>query len=164
MRKYLLRKLQASLMRQPPNFSWFSENIAASGLPNGRKHISWLKDRGITTILCLLEQPLNKEEATSMGLRYVNIPMEDHGKPEVEKLLEAVDVIKETISRDGKILIHCAAGLGRTGTVLAAYLIKEEGFDVDSAVEYVRRRRPGSIERKQVDALREFYKVIRAVP
>ena len=159
---YLIRRIQSSFMTRPPNFSWFTDNIAASGIPSGKKHLLWLKENGINTILCLLEYPLNREEAESMGFRYVNIPMEDHEKPELDKLFKAVEIIRETINNGGRILVHCAAGLGRTGTVLAAYLIIDKGVDVKSAVEHVRRLRPGSIEDSQVEALHELYNAIGA--
>ena len=49
------------------------------------------------------------------------------------------------VSQGGRILLHCAAGLGRTGTV-AARLLMKAGHDADTAIHLVRAARPGTIE------------------
>lgn len=49
------------------------------------------------------------------------------------------------VSQGGRILLHCAAGLGRTGTV-AARLLMMAGHDADTAIHLVRAARPGTIE------------------
>jgi atypical dual specificity phosphatase len=38
-------------------------------------------------------------------------------------------------------MVHCAAGKGRTGTILAAYMIKFKGVDAKNAVEKIRSKR-----------------------
>ena len=49
------------------------------------------------------------------------------------------------VSQGGRILLHCAAGLGRTGTV-AARLLMMAGHDADTAIHLIRAARPGTIE------------------
>jgi atypical dual specificity phosphatase len=43
-------------------------------------------------------------------------------------------------------MVHCAAGKGRTGAVLAAYLVKSQSLTAKDAIEKVRGTRPGSIQ------------------
>jgi len=50
-----------------------------------------------------------------------------------------------SVCRGERILLHCAAGLGRTGTVVARLLMMS-GQDADSAIESVRAARSGTIE------------------
>lgn len=54
--------------------------------------------------------------------------------------------------------VHCALGFGRTGTMLACYLVKERGLAAGDAVAEIRRLRPGSIETyEQEKAVFQFY-------
>ena len=58
--------------------------------------------------------------------------------------------------------VHCAMGCGRTGTMLACYLVAKEGYSADKAIEETRRRRRNSIEtRKQEQAVRTFEESLR---
>jgi atypical dual specificity phosphatase len=43
-------------------------------------------------------------------------------------------------------MVHCLAGLGRTGTLLACYLVKHQKMLADDAIQKIREERPGSIQ------------------
>ncbi|MEM3922023.1 MAG: dual specificity protein phosphatase family protein, partial [Nitrososphaerota archaeon] len=73
-----------------------------------------------------------------------------------ERLEEIVDRVLALVSGGRRLLIHCAAGLGRTGTVLAAYLVASKGVSGEEAIKAVRKLRPGSIERAQEISIIEF--------
>jgi len=67
-----------------------------------------------------------------------------------------VAAIVKAHERKMAMAIHCAAGLGRTGVVLACYFI-DKGLSATNAIARVRRLRPGSIETaEQEDAIVEF--------
>lgn len=54
--------------------------------------------------------------------------------------------------------MHCTLGFGRTGTMLACYLVKERGLCAGDAIAEIRRLRPGSIETyEQEKAVFQFY-------
>jgi atypical dual specificity phosphatase len=60
-------------------------------------------------------------------------------------------------------MIHCAAGRGRTGTVLAAYILREENLTADDAIKQIRSIRPGSIQSDQQEiALVMYEKYVRS--
>ncbi|HYZ96146.1 MAG TPA: dual specificity protein phosphatase family protein, partial [Nitrososphaeraceae archaeon] len=55
------------------------------------------------------------------------------------------------------LVVHCAAGKGRTGTILAAYLMKKEKISANDAIKKIRTMRPGSIQSKvQEEILRNY--------
>ena len=61
-------------------------------------------------------------------------------------------------SSDLGVAVHCAAGLGRTGTVLAAWFVTQ-GLSAQNAIARVRRLRPGSVETEEQErAVEEFAK------
>ena len=79
----------------------------------------------------------------------------------VQMLSDTVEYIQEE-SKERPILVHCLAGQGRTGMVLAAYLVRTKGMSTDQAVLEVRRLRPNSITREvQVEAVRRYEEHLR---
>ncbi|MEM0118354.1 MAG: dual specificity protein phosphatase family protein [Conexivisphaerales archaeon] len=152
------RVLLGLIIGRPSNFSWLIENkVAGSGLPVGERGYRWLRDHGVSAILCLTEDTWGKAHAEKLGMQYMHIPMLNR-QPEIpRKLDQAVDAITSTLNQGKSILIHCQAGQGRTGMVLAAYLIREKGLTADEAIKHVRNLRTGSLKReKQVKALHDY--------
>jgi atypical dual specificity phosphatase len=71
----------------------------------------------------------------------------------VEEFVAFVDAER---ARGGAVMAHCVAGIGRTGTMLAAYLVKE-GRTAPEAIREVRTRRRGSIETTEQEDLIAMY-------
>lgn len=159
-----LRKLYSLLLGRPSNFSWLRKGrIAGSGLPFGKRSFLWLKNHGVSAILCLTEEPEGKETAEIAGLEYIHLPMINRQPEQADNLDRAVDSICQQLDKGNAILVHCQAGQGRTGMVLAAYLIREEGKTAKQSIDEVRSLRPGSLKRKaQVKAVEEYEVYVRA--
>lgn len=81
-------------------------------------------------------------------LQWLHLAIEDFGTPDLNAL-ESWQQIKESVlaalARHETVLLHCAAGLGRTG-MMAACLLVACGQTPTSAIEQVRTARPGTIE------------------
>ncbi|MGY0287201.1 MAG: protein-tyrosine phosphatase family protein [Candidatus Methanodesulfokora washburnensis] len=134
-------------MRPPRNFSWVNNWLAASAIPDDIRQILWLKERGFEFIISLEE--LDKEIESfieEVGIKRFYFPVEDFSAPSVDDLMRITDLLLKLEGR--KVLIHCYAGCGRTGTVLAAYMIRK-GMSAEEAISYVRSMRPCSIETEE---------------
>jgi len=132
---------------KPTNFTWVIENkLAGSGLPVTEDEFEWLSEQGVKSIVTVREVPLPSEWFNGSDIQYMHLNVEDFGAPSVEALDEAVDFIDEQIGKSRPVMVHCAAGKGRTGTVLAAYLVKKENLTAEQSIEKIRSIRPGSIQ------------------
>lgn len=137
--------------------------IFASSRPWNKEHLKLMKKIGVKAVLNLLtedEKAISDQEYLSEGFDYLNLPIEDMTAPTVEQLLKAVKWIDKKLNEGKKVLVHCYAGLGRTGTIIAAYLIYK-GMEPEEAIEYIRNLRPGSIQTIQQElSLYIFKKVL----
>ena len=85
-----------------------------------------------------------------------HVPVEDMDAPTQEQLDRCVSAIERANAQGMGVAVHCGAGLGRTGVVLAAYFVAK-GTSAQNAIGKVRRLRPGSIETdEQAEAVVEF--------
>ncbi|XP_030646315.1 protein tyrosine phosphatase domain-containing protein 1 [Chanos chanos] len=91
---------------------------------------------------------------------FYNYGMADFGVSSLEGILDAVKVLAFSV-QEGRVAVHCHAGLGRTGVVIACYLIYTLRVSASEAVHYVRIRRPRSIQtRAQISLVFDFARLL----
>lgn len=149
---------------KPTNFSWVIEGkLAGCGLPVSEDEFGWVVDQGIKSIVTVREIALPSDWFNGGEIDYLHLTVEDFGAPNMEELVQAVDFIDQQINSGRPVMVHCAAGKGRTGAVLAAYLVKNQNLTADQAIEKVRGMRPGSVQSvSQETAVSMYEKYLRS--
>jgi atypical dual specificity phosphatase len=144
-------------MAIPQGFSWVEKPLlAALARPSSPEDMAWLRAQGIEVLVSLTEDRPRRDWTEEASLLVFHEPMEDMEAPSQEQLERAVSAILKATARNMPVAVHCGAGLGRTGVVLAGYLVAK-GASAQSAVARVRRLRPGSIETdEQAEAIELF--------
>jgi atypical dual specificity phosphatase len=139
------RKVHGTVTGRPDNFSWLIKNkLAGSAIPTSIKEIDWVIEQGVKSIVTIREEPLDDDWIKNVN--YLHVMSNDMGVPEFDDLTFAVDFIHRRLNDKEPVMVHCLAGQGRTGTILASYLVKYENMSADEAIEKVREIRPGSIQ------------------
>lgn len=137
-------------------FYWLIDGVLAGcARPGalGRSHgdaesldtdLHWLKAQGIGAVLSLTEQPLTPGTLARHGLAELHLPVDDLSPPSQEQLTDALAFIDQHIAWGRAVAVHCRMGQGRTGTVLAAFLIRS-GQPCDAAIADLRAICPGAL-------------------
>ncbi len=106
--------------------------------------LSWLRRQGIGAVLTLTETPLQEDVVSRHGLQVLHLPIPDMQAPSPTELLLALGFIDRQRALGCGLVVHCLMGQGRTGTVLAAYLIRG-GLSPEHALRDLRQRCPGAV-------------------
>ncbi|XP_044512827.1 protein tyrosine phosphatase domain-containing protein 1 [Gracilinanus agilis] len=157
--------------------SWVTDNILAMARPSTEliekyNIIEQFQSYGIKTIINLqrpgehascgntLEPESGftylPEAFMEAGIYFYNFGWKDYGVASLTTILDMVKVMTFAL-QEGKVAIHCHAGLGRTGVLIACYLVFATRMTADQAIIFVRAKRPNSIQtRGQLLCVREF--------
>lgn len=125
---------------------WVSEGVLGCAYPRTERALAALPERGVRVIVNLHERPHDPRRLTRYLLTEIHLPIKDFAAPSPGQVRRGVEAIVEARAAGKAVAVHCGGGLGRTGTLLACYLIYRDGLEPQEAVERVRFSRPGSVE------------------
>lgn len=117
---------------------------AAEALDALDDDLAWLRSQGIGAILSLTETALPAGAPERHGLAVLHLPVDDLTAPTPRQFEHALGFLDEQLARGSRVAVHCLMGQGRTGTVLAAYLIRA-GRVPEDAIARLRAACPGAI-------------------
>jgi len=149
----------------PHNFSFVLSNALAGMERPGtfaklRDDLEYLKNHRISAIVSLTETPLEKAFIEEFGFRYLHLPVADFTPPTTEQIDQFLDFQRRAEADGLATVVHCGAGLGRTGTMLACALVAR-GVPAEAAIDRVRTMRPYSIETvEQEESVRDYAEVV----
>lgn len=116
-----------------------------------------LRRLGISVLVTLEEAPpVEPAVLARHGIASIHVPIPDMGAPPLERAAWLCREIGRLVGGGAAVAVHCRAGLGRTGTVLAAQLV-HEGESAAAAIERLRGVSPRCIQSQlQVEFLSAF--------
>jgi atypical dual specificity phosphatase len=112
--------------------SWIEpDTLAASGIPLDVKDLRALHGQGIRAMLSLTEHSLltfraiTPELLAELDITYLHVPIPDQHPPTSDQAQHILHLIKTMAAQQRPLLIHCHAGVGRTGTILHLYYLAQ---------------------------------------
>jgi len=137
----------------PRGFLWLLKGkLAGTPLPGvffeEDYDLKALQRVGITHLISTTLKPVSVDKLKLFNIQGKGFPIKDMETPTLENALEVCEFIDHIIKNDGVVAVHCRAGLGRTGTVLALYLIWKNA-DAISALEKARTIEPRWVQSEQ---------------
>ena len=142
------------------NFSWIIEGtLAGAQGPTSTRDITFLKLQEIASVIRMEENTISTEPWQMIEL-YEPVP--DFAAPDLDQIDRMVKFIEAEIENwERPVVVTCAAGIGRTGTILACYFASV-GYAAQRAIDYVRQLRPGSIQTpEQEQAVHDYADYLR---
>ena len=145
----------------PTGFLWVVPGTLAGaampGIVDDIDHdLALLKRVGITTLITLTERDIDQEALARHELKNVHLPVYDREAPslgQIQMLLKRMEIL---VGRGEVLAVHCLGGLGRTGTVLTAWLVRE-GLTAQEALRRVRLLDPRYVQSAEQEAFLQQY-------
>ncbi len=134
----------------------YLEDADSAAAEEMRREIKELQEHGIGAVVTLTENSLYWEAFKNADMNYLHIPVPDMTAPTPTQIRTFIQFAQENIAQGRPVVVHCLGGMGRTGTMLACYLVTK-GIPPRAAIRRVRQQKPGAIENHwQEEAIFEY--------
>jgi len=121
-----------------------------------------LRRQGVEAVVNLCaERSDNPHRLKATEMDYLWLPVADTHPPTVEQILQGLGWIEQRVYAGHKVYIHCAAGMGRSVTLLACWYLYTGSMSVPQVLEFVKRRRPQTaLTRRQIRRIEEIARLL----
>uniref|UniRef100_A0A4W5JMK3 Uncharacterized protein n=1 Tax=Hucho hucho TaxID=62062 RepID=A0A4W5JMK3_9TELE len=116
-----------------------------------------LKQYGATTVVRVCEVTYDKTPLEKDGITVMDWAFDDGAPPPTKIVDDWLNLLKNKFREDPGccVAVHCVAGLGRAPVLVALALI-EGGMKYEEAVQFIRQKRRGAINSKQLTYLEKY--------
>ncbi|ORM39459.1 Protein tyrosine phosphatase type IVA 2 [Babesia sp. Xinjiang] len=148
------------VLNKPTKIEFHKLRILILDAPNNsnvRLYLHEMIDFGVTCLVRTCEANYDDAPILDADIAIKELIFNDGEPPSNDIVAEWLHLIKEVVASNGSVAVHCVAGLGRA-PVLACIALVEYGMHPLDAICFVRERRKGAINRKQLEFLKSYKK------
>jgi atypical dual specificity phosphatase len=143
------------------NFSWVIDGkLAGSRGARSKQELMVLKEQGVRALVRLVEPYeawVTAKDVQNAGLEDYNEPVPDFAAPTQTQIDKVISYIDSHLERQIPVGVSCNAGIGRSGVILACYLV-HRGLSAKEALEVVSKKRGRGTEiPEQIEAVRNYW-------
>ncbi|CAH7666813.1 protein-tyrosine phosphatase-like protein [Phakopsora pachyrhizi] len=138
------------------DYNWLSPHFIAFASPvehvghgnrinkNFRMILDQFEKVGVKLVIRLNKKLYDENRFLERGIAHREMYFDDGTNPTMDMVKEFIRVSERIIDEGGVVAVHCKAGLGRTGTLIGAYLIYKYNFTAEEVIGFMRIMRPGT--------------------
>jgi protein-tyrosine phosphatase len=141
------------------HFNWVTPDLAVGDIKAGKDLKQLLKNDIDVVVAAVPKMPLESDTYINHGMSLFHIPLFDIPKQDILQWFhDSCDFIQAHHESGRKVLVHCMAGISRSVSLVMAYLIRKNGWNVEETLRFVRKRRPcANPNQGFLKQLRQFY-------